>query len=122
MDNKTLTVKVMGLPNCGKTTVARLIESKLKEEGFTDVLVSDVGPSDIPKEVIDIRIAATKKRRVRIDVEQLQGAPDGKSTADRVLQTLIDARQKILDFGGFQSCPTLIDEINYSIKDVVRRF
>lgn len=70
MSREELIVTVTGLPNTGKTSVARIIEEALKENGFQNVSVKDQDPTP-GKEGIVKRIQKTKKRKVRIEARKL---------------------------------------------------
>lgn len=69
-----LVITVTGLPNRGKTTVARLIEETLRTEGFEKVYVKDIDETP-DKENIQLRVQATKKRPVFIEVQQANRVP-----------------------------------------------
>jgi len=62
-----LMVLVVGPPNTGKTTVARIIEEALQNYGFSDIKVEDQDPSP-DKEAIAIRFEKTKNRHILIKV------------------------------------------------------
>jgi len=70
-EKKTLRVQVIGEPNTGKTTVARIIEGALQKYGFS-VSVEDTDPPPGKEVSIDRRAEALKER---IHVEVIQTHP-----------------------------------------------
>jgi hypothetical protein len=79
MDNKELRITVAGLPNSGKTTVARLIEDSLKGLGFTDISVEDVDPTP-NKPVFAERLRATLNRKITIYVIPLRNGVESSTS------------------------------------------
>lgn len=68
-----LVITVHAKANRGKTTIARLIEEMLRQEGFSDVVVADDPRDSTPgKAPIQERVEATKKRPVFIETQQLR--------------------------------------------------
>lgn len=75
MNRDELKIIVVGATNTGKTTVARLIEESLRANGFRRVEVKDLDPSP-NKDHIMARIAATKERKISIEVQQVRAEPE----------------------------------------------
>jgi len=79
-DSNGLIIQIIGKPNRGKTTVARLIEEMLRREGFVDVSVYDDPRDSVPnKDSIEKRVEATKQRVIYI--ETVQTTSSGKDNA-----------------------------------------
>lgn len=68
MSNQVIITIAAG-PNKGKTTIARIVEAALRDNGFTNIEVQDQPQSDAPKEPIAQRFEAAKKRPIKIKVE-----------------------------------------------------
>ncbi len=68
MDDK-VTINIIGKADTGKTTIARLIEEKLRDElKFENVEVHDIPPSTDEKKPVSERVERMRKRKVIIRV------------------------------------------------------
>ena len=65
-------ITIAAAPNHGKTTIARIIEAALRDNGFVDVAVEDQPQSALHKDPIAVRFEAAKKRPIKIKVETMK--------------------------------------------------
>jgi MinD superfamily P-loop ATPase len=78
MEEKKLTIQVIGQSNTGKTTVAHIIKTALEEQGFQDVELHDIESETPNKEHILKRVEVTKTRPIRIEVLTISRSPKSR--------------------------------------------
>lgn len=99
----SVTIVIQAGHNKGKTTIASIIESALREAGFVDVTIDDEPSLVTDKEPVAQRFEAAKKRSVNIKVRTLRAQMNiglGFKEVQTLRETLYSARTHLGAIGS----------------------